>query len=173
MHLLSAMLENWSAFSGIKDAMTKNQFPIHLTGCVESQNCHLMDALGKDYSYRLIVTHNEIRAREMYEDYSYFDRNVFLYPAKDVLFYQADIQGNLIGKQRLEIIKHILSGEKATIIITIDGLMDKLAPLDILKEAVFTIRSMDVIDFAKVQEKLILLGYEKTGLVDNPGQFAG
>lgn len=172
MHLLSAMLENWSAFSEIKDAMTKKQFPIHLTGCVESQNCHLMDALGKDYSYRLIVTHNEIRAREMYEDYSYFDRNVFLYPAKDVLFYQADIQGNLIGKQRLEIIKHILSGKEATIIITIDGLMDKLAPLDTLKEAVFTIRSMDVLDFNKVQEKLILLGYEKTGLVDSPGQFA-
>ena len=172
MHVLSAMLEKWAVFSQVQDSMKSRHFPIHLTGCVESQNCHLMDSLGQNYSYRLIVTHNEIRAREMYEDYSYFDRNVFLYPAKDVLFYQADIQGNLIGKQRLEIIKHILSGEGATIIMTIDGLMDRLAPLDTVRDAVFTIRSMDVLDFSKVQEKLIQSGYEKTGLVDSPGQFA-
>ena len=172
MHVLSAMLEKWAVFSQVQDSMKDRHFPIHLTGCVESQNCHLMDSLGQNYSYRLIVTHNEIRAREIYEDYSYFDRNVFLYPAKDVLFYQADIQGNLIGKQRLEIIKHILSGEGATIIMTIDGLMDRLAPLDTVREAVFAIRSMDVLDFSKVQEKLIQSGYEKTGLVDSPGQFA-
>lgn len=172
MHVLSAMLEKWAVFSQVQDSMKSRHFPIHLTGCVESQNCHLMDSLGQNYSYRLIVTHNEIRAREMYEDYSYFDRNVFLYPAKDVLFYQADIQGNLIGKQRLEIIKHILSGESATIIMTIDGLMDRLAPPDTVRKSVFAIHSMDVLDFSRVQGKLIQSGYEKTGLVDSPGQFA-
>ena len=172
MHILSAMLEEWAVFGKIRAAMEKKQFQIQLTGCVESQNCHLADALGKDASYRLIVTYNEIRARELYEDYSYFDRNVFLYPAKDVLFYQADIQGNLIGKQRLEIIRQIVSLKEATIIMPIDGLLDKLAPLETIEDGVFTIKVMDRLDFEKLAVRLTDLGYEKNVLVDGPGQFA-
>ena len=172
MHILSAMLEEWAVFGKIRAAMEKKQFPIQVTGCVESQNCHLADALGKDASYRLIVTYNEIRARELYEDYSYFDRNVFLYPAKDVLFYQADIQGNLIGKQRLEIIRQIVSQKEATIIMPIDGLLDKLAPLETIEDGVFTIKVMDRLDFEKLAVRLTDLGYEKNVLVDGSGQFA-
>ncbi|MDO4555716.1 MAG: transcription-repair coupling factor [Lachnospiraceae bacterium] len=172
MHVLSAVLEKWAGYEQITAAMKKNQFPIHLTGCVESQNCHLMDCVGRGSSYRLIVTYNEIRAKEIYDDYSYFDRNVYLYPAKDVLFYQADIQGNLIGRQRLEIMKQILSGKPATIVMTIDGLMDKLAPLSTFREEVFVLQNAQTLDFNKVQEKLTYLGYEKMALVDSPGQFA-
>ena len=143
-----------------------------MTGCVESQNCHLADALGNDYKYRVIVTYNEIRAKEIYEDYSYFDKNVYLYPAKDILFYQADVQASLIGKQRLEIITQIASGQEATIILTVDALMDRLAPIDILKKEIFSIRPMDILDVEKLRGKLISLGYEKTATVEMAGQFA-
>lgn len=143
-----------------------------MTGCVESQNCHLADTLGSPYKYRLIVTYNEIRAREIYEDYQYFDRNVYLYPAKDVLFYQADVQANLIGKQRLEILKQCMSGEGATIILTIDGLMDKLPPMDVMKKEIFSISPMDVVDVDQLRDKLTYFGYEKTAVVEMPGQFA-
>ena len=145
---------------------------MHVTGCVESQNCHLADTLGSNYKYRLIVTYNEIRAKEIYEDYLYFDRNVYLYPAKDVLFYQADVQANIIGKQRLEILKQIMSGNGATIILTMDALMDKLPPMEIMKKEVFSIKPMDIVDVDKLREKLIYLGYEKTAMVEMAGQFA-
>ena len=143
-----------------------------MTGCVESQNCHLADTLGNDYKYRIIVTYNELRAKELYEDYSYFDRNVYLYPAKDILFYQADIQANLIGKQRLEILKQIVSGQGATIILTVDALMDKLAPIEVLKEEIFSVKPMDILDVEKLKEKLISLGYERMATVEMAGQFA-
>lgn len=143
-----------------------------MTSCVESQNCHLADTLGSPYKYRLIVTYNEIRAREIYEDYQYFDRNVYLYPAKDVLFYQADVQANLIGKQRLEILKQCMSGEGATIILTIDGLMDKLPPMNAMKKEIFSISPMDVVDVDQLRDKLTYFGYEKTAVVEMPGQFA-
>ena len=45
MHVLSAVLEQWSGYEKIMDAMKKNRFPIQLTGCVESQNCHLIDGI--------------------------------------------------------------------------------------------------------------------------------
>ena len=171
MHLLSGVLRHWAPVTEIEEAMKKKQFPLHVTGCVESQICHLADTLGNDYRYRIIVTYNEQRAREIYEDYSFFDKNVYLYPAKDVLFYQADVQANLIGKQRLEIIKQIVTGQSATIILTMDALMDKLPPVHLVREERLNLQPMDVVDVDVLKEKLLYLGYEKTGVVEMPGQF--
>ena len=172
MHLLSAVLEQWAPVTEIKTAMKADRFPLHVTGCVESQNCHLADTLGSDYKYRVIVTYNEQRAKELYEDYSYFDKNVYLYPAKDILFYQADVQASLIGKQRLEIIKQIVSGNGATVILTVDGLLDKLAPVESLKEEIFSIKPMQILNVEELREKLLYLGYERMATVEMAGQFA-
>lgn len=38
-------------------------------GCVEQQKPHFIYGVGKEFKYRLIVTYNEIRARQIYEDY--------------------------------------------------------------------------------------------------------
>lgn len=172
MHLLSAVCEKWAPMIQIREAMEKKQFPIHVTGCVESQNCQMVDTLGKNHKFKLIITYNEIRARELYEDYSFFDRNVYLYPAKDVLFYQADIQASLIGKQRLEIIKQILQGENATVILTVDALMDKLPSIDTVAKEVFSIGVEKTFPVEELQERLLTIGYEKVAVVEMGGQFA-
>ena len=59
---------------------------------------------------KLIVTYNEIKAKEIYEDYRFFDRNVYYYPAKDIIFYNADIHGNLIVSQRMAVIRRMMDG---------------------------------------------------------------
>ena len=50
--------------------------------------------LSQGVRRKLIVTFNDLRAKELYEDYRFYDRNVLLYPAKDLIFFQADIHGN-------------------------------------------------------------------------------
>ena len=80
----------------------------------------------KPQGYKLIVTYSESRAEKLYQDIRFYTPEVYLYPAKDVLFYNADIHGNATQKKRLEIIKRIVEGENAVVITTIDGLMDKL-----------------------------------------------
>lgn len=49
---------------------------------------------------------------------------------KDIIFYNADIHGNLIVSQRMAVIKRMLEGEPVTVITTIDGLFDRLLPLE-------------------------------------------
>ena len=51
----------------------------------------LMEALSDTKRFRLIVTYEERRAREIVEDYRFYSRQTFYYPAKDALFYSADI----------------------------------------------------------------------------------
>ena len=44
---------------------------IAVSGCVDSQKVHFMWGLSEDFPYRVIITHSEIRARELYEDFSF------------------------------------------------------------------------------------------------------
>ncbi len=40
-----------------------------ITGCVDSQKTHLMYSLGRDWPVKLILTYNELKAKEIYEEY--------------------------------------------------------------------------------------------------------
>ena len=50
---------------------------------------------------RLVIAGDERQAKEIYEDLRFFDKSTMFYPAKDLLFFQADIQGNLLIRQRM------------------------------------------------------------------------
>ena len=68
--------------------------PVQVSGCMDSQKVHLIQEIVPETSWKLIVTYDDSRAREIYEDFGCFRQDVWLYPAKDLLFYYADIQGN-------------------------------------------------------------------------------
>ena len=78
-------------FAQIEEALKKDEGLTLVTGCVDSQKSHLMYGLSKTAPYRLILAEDERRAREIYEDYRFYDKKIYSYPAKDLLFFQADI----------------------------------------------------------------------------------
>ena len=75
---------------------------------------------------KLIVTASEQRARELYDDYRFFDKNVVYYPAKDVLFYQSDLRGNVLTSERINALKSIKENEYTTLVTTFDALMNTI-----------------------------------------------
>ena len=105
-------LKHLAVFEDMKRDLSKSGKAVLVTGCVEQQKAHLVFGVC-DTPFRLIITHNEIRARQLYEEYRFFDRNVVYYPAKDFIFYNADIHGNLIVKERINAVKHIAEQRKA------------------------------------------------------------
>lgn len=146
--------------------------PIQVTGAADSGKIHLAAALGNVFPYKLIITYNDTRAREIYEDMKSFDRNTFYYPAKDFIFFSADAYGDLIIKQRLDALSHLIDGQPFTLITTIDGLMDRLVPLSIIREHVLHISYDDTIDIGELTATLINSGFERTDQVELAGQFA-
>lgn len=162
----------YKEYIDIKDKLAKGKTPIKITGCIDSQKCHMMAALGEQYLFRLIVTYNEQKAKEMLEDLKLYDKNVMLYPAKDVIFYSADIRGNAITRERLKILKRLICREPVTVLTSLDGGMDQLLPLSFLAENVINIKDTDTIQLNVLQEKLIQLGYERQAQVEAAGEFA-
>ena len=89
------------AYGQIAEKLKKNKGVLWISGCVDSQKVHAACALWQGYRQRLIITYSEQKAKEIYEDCRYFDRQAVLYQAKDFLFFHADMQGNLLVQQRV------------------------------------------------------------------------
>ena len=145
-----------------------NNLPVQITGCIDSQKCHVMFGLGDGINFKVIITYNDLKAKEIYEDYRLYDKNVFLYPSKDIIFYSADIHGRAIVAERIKIIKRIIENQPTTIVMSIDGGMEKLVPFQMIKDRVITITRDSIIKLDELRAALTRLGYEARQ-VEAPG----
>lgn len=165
-------LQGLAEFEQIKEKSKTNKGILQVSGCMESQKSHLMYGLSGIAPYRLILAEDERRAREIYEDYRFYDRKVYSYPVKDLLFFQADIHGNLLIRQRMKVIKALLEEKELTVVTSIDGCMDFLESLEKIKEQLIHYESDSTVDIEQLKNQLVALGYERVGQVEMPGQFS-
>lgn len=145
---------------------------VQVSGCLDSQKAHFSYGVGREFSFRLILAENDLKAREFYEDYRMYDPETLLYPSRDLIFYQADIHGNLITRERLRVIRALMERQSATVVASIDGCMDCLLPLSLLREHVLRFRSDSPLDLEAVCGQLVELGYERVPQVEVAGQFS-
>ena len=147
-------VQGMAGIEEIKKSFSRLGHAVMVSGCIDTQKAHLLEALGEQYPIRVVITSDEVKARQLREDCLFFDKSSIYYPAKDFIFYNADIHGNLIVKERINAIKHIAEHKKAqrevkgdepkkekqeetlTVITTIDGCIDKLLPLEYIENNV-------------------------------------
>ncbi len=154
-----------------ESAKKSGKLPLEVSGTDGYGRYFVMDSLEKG-RVKLIVTHNEDRAKEVFEAYRFFDRNIMHYPAKDVLFYSADIHGHTLLRQRMEVVKSILEGTVTTVVVSIDALLNKLVPLREIQQNIVTFTLGEGLELDTMKETLVSLGYERNDWVDGVGQFA-
>jgi len=165
-------LEELIEFQDLKRDLERGQGPVLVSGCMDSQKSHLISELSELTPWKLIVTYDDQRAREICEDYRCFDPDISFYPARDLLFYSSDIHGNLLTRQRMQVMRRLSEEKGGVIVTTMDGLMDHLLPLETLKNHCIHLESGDTLDVEKLRLSLAELGYEKVAQVDGTGQFS-
>ena len=165
-------LVDLAEYTDMKQDLDKGKGPVQISGVTDSQKVHVMHELSKDNPWRLVVTYDDTRAKEIFDDFSYFEPNTWLYPARDLLFYSSDIHGNLLTRQRMQVFKHLLEDEGGVVVTTVDGLMDHLLPLSMIKESCLNIMVGQTLDMEEIKHLLTGMGYERMGQVDGMGQFS-
>lgn len=112
----------------------------------------------------------------MQEDSRFFDKSSIYYPAKDFIFYSADVHGNQLTGERLRCIQKIIAAQdnktNITVITTIDGCVDMLMPLQRYRDNIIHFKNSDIIDTEKLISKLVGIGYTRVPMIDGQGQFA-
>ena len=172
MQALIAPLTELAEFETVLKKRKKEQGILQFAGCVNSQKTHMMYALSDGFNFKIIATSSEMKAKQIFEEYRFLDSDIYQYPAKDLLFYQADLRGKYLLKQRMEVFQAIMEGRGATIVTSFDGFMDALLPLDIMRERIRTFKVGDAVDFEAIKKDMVLLGYDREEQIEGPGQFA-
>lgn len=147
-------------------------------GCADSQKVHLGFALAEEdevapfAGVRLFVTYSDLRAREIFDDCRFYDWNTVMFPAKDLIFYQADLRSRDIEAQRLRCLRRMIEGRQVTVVTTFAALMTPQVPLEVLRTNVLSLSKNETISEDTIADRLVAMGYERNYQVDSPGQFA-
>ena len=172
MQALIRPLNELAEFEEISRDIRKGAGMIRVCGCVNSQKTHMMYALSDGCNYRVIACSSESKAKQVYEEYRFLDPNTYLYPAKDLLFYQADLRSKELVSQRMEVIQAVAAGEEATVVTSFDAFMDSLLPKDVIVEKTVRIANDSTFHLEEMQSRLVALGYDREVQIEAPGQFA-
>ncbi|WP_144428569.1 transcription-repair coupling factor [Defluviitalea phaphyphila] len=162
------------AYKKLLNNLKSHKSPILATGTIDSQKSHLIYAI-KTHTNRpiIIVTHNEMKAKEIYEDMKFFiEDNIYIYPSKDVLFYNADVHSIDIVVQRLNVLKALIDNKNPVIILSIEALLDRLVKKDIFTKFILKFKVGDIVSIKELTKNLVLMGYEHSEIVESPGQFS-
>lgn len=165
MHGLKEFEDLQAGMAGLKGV-------IQLSGCIDAAKPHMIYSMGSDSGNRIIVTFQEQKAKELWEEYRFFDKRAAYYPAKDILFYQSDIRGNVLTAERINALKLMAEEQACAIITTFDGLMNPMPSPEKFIQAVTKIAVGDSVDMEQLTGHLVELGYEKNYQAGTQGEFS-
>lgn len=156
----------------LEEALPKLAGVAQISGCIDAAKPHMMYSIHNGSGSRIIVTFHEQKARELWEEYRFFDQKAVYYPAKDILFYQSDIRGNVLTAERINALKRIAEEKECTVITTFDGLMNPMPSPEKFIQAVRKIVVGDRLDLEELTRHLAELGYEKNYQAQTQGEFS-
>ena len=76
METLFAPLGELEEYDQLIRGIKQGEFPVQLIGCMDTQESHMIYGTGRDKRIRLVITHNEVRAKELVEDLKLYDHDV-------------------------------------------------------------------------------------------------
>ncbi len=170
MQALLAPLGELAEFGEMRDAILKGKASVAVTGCVDSQRLHLAYGLSQGVTVKAIITYSDLRARELYEEYRFYDHNTYFYPAKDLIFFQADLHGNQLTRERVKVLRRVSERRPLTIVTTYAAFMTPQVLWDQDRDVVRILRGGEL-NLDSLAHKLVDMGYENCFQVEGPGQF--
>ena len=145
---------------------------VQVSGCLDSQKAHFTNGLLREFPFRLIVAENDLKAKAFYEDFRLYDPEVLYYPARDLIFYQADVSGGDLVRERMRVLRALLEKRPVTIVTTMSALMMPQTPLSGIVSRILHFDKKSTVDERKLSAQLVEMGYEKSPQVEEPGQFS-
>ena len=105
MEVLSAPLRELAEFEEGKKLLDKERAKAAFSGLYDSQKLHMVSGLSDGFEQKIIVTFSDRQARDIAAEYTFYDRNTLVYPGKDLIFYQADVAGGELVRERMRVVR--------------------------------------------------------------------
>lgn len=176
MNFLIKTLEENKKFQELTKQISKTG-PIAISGLVDVEKLHVLAAIfNKTKRPMVLVTYNEIQARKLYQDLKKLIKQTYFFPKKEITSYDYVAQSKEIEYKRIDVLNkmYLAKQQKEPIIIvtTIEAVMQKMIAKDTLYQNVIDFEVGKTYLLDEIKEKLVGLGYERSDLIENKGQFS-
>lgn len=166
-------LKNLDSYNNLINDIEKNKSPISTYGIIEENLGHFTYALNEHLGRQvLIITYNEVRSRDIYDDIRNLTCNVQLFPKRELLFYDVDAFSSERSHQRLTVLSRLMDNEDLIIVTSLDALLDKVLDKNIINKYTATLEYGRQLDLQKLIITLINGGYERVPMIEGVGQFS-
>ena len=122
-----------------------------------------------------IVTYNEIEARKIVKDLSYFTNEfeeVLYFPKREIASYDYIAESKDLPYERIEVLNKIQKKKAKIVVTTVEALMQKMITKSSLYKNCLEFKVGKRYSLEEVKQNLILLGYERNDLIEGKGQFS-
>ena len=176
MNFLIKTLEENKKFQELTKQISKTG-PIAISGLVDVEKLHVLAGiLNETKRPMVLVTYNEIQARKLYQDLKKLIKQTYFFPKKEITSYDYVAQSKEIEYKRIDVLNkmYLAKKQKEPIIIvtTIEAVMQKMVAKDTLYQNVIDFEVGKTYLLDEIKEKLVGLGYERSDLIENKGQFS-
>ena len=167
------VLPNFKKFNSYINDVKNGVSPIMLSGLTDSGKVHLAYATHF-YNEKpiCIITYNELQAKKLISDLSYFNDEIDYFPRREILTYDYLIDSSDIRKKRISCLNKIHSKKSKIVVTTIEAVMQKIICEKSLYKNLLSLKTNGSIQLEEVKEKLISLGYERAEIVENSSGFS-
>ncbi len=173
MPLFKNPLEALGEYEALEQYLRDGTKSCRVFDLTDASKAHLLSVLlPEDKPWKLLITYDEIKARQLYQDISCFCEDVFLYPARDLLFFFADVESHRISRERIDIWRRMSQLQGGIIVCTVESLMDKLEDYAFFREREIRIAEGDTLQLSDFTRKLLDLGYERVTELTGVAQFS-
>lgn len=176
MNFLIKTLEENKKFQELTKQISKTG-PIAISGLVDVEKLHVLAGIFNETKRPMVlVTYNEIQARKLYQDLKKLIKQTYFFPKKEITSYDYVAQSKEIEYKRIDVLNkmYLAKQQKEPIIIvtTIEAVMQKMVTKDTLYQNVIDFEVGKTYLLDGIKEKLVGLGYERSDLIENKGQFS-
>ncbi|WP_297633795.1 transcription-repair coupling factor [uncultured Clostridium sp.] len=160
-------------FDEVKGNIINKKYPQAVYGLSDSGRSYFINSIyEEDDKPLVVVAHSDMEAKNLYEDLSFYNLDVYYFPVREVVFYNIDAISGDLRWARLKIIKQMLDKKKKIIVTSIEAFAANYTPREYYKNHQIKLRVSKETNFKEVSKLLVQSGYERVEMVEGKGEFA-
>ena len=173
MNTILGELGKSQKFVTLVNQIEKEKSPIMLSSLTDVGIVEILASIN-EYAKRpiLIVTYNEVQAKEIASNIKAFIDKGDIFPKKEIVTYDYIAESKDLPYERIEILSKIKEKRNPIIVTTIEALMQKLPPKEVLFKNLLHFKVGDVYSLEDIKKALVNLGYVRCDLIEGRGQFS-
>ena len=174
MNKIIGELGKSNKFVDLSNQIENKKSPISISGLTDVGMVELLSAINQ-YNKKpiLLITYNEIQAKQILEIIENFEKEkAVLFPKKEIVTYDFVAESKDLPYERIETLNKIKDKKNLIVVTTIEALMQKLPPKEILFKNILEFKVGDIYNLEKLKKTLVNLGYSRCEFIEGRGQFS-